>query len=49
VKTAEWVVRALTYQFGWSDEEIAALSPEEAERFVRERWSQPTRPEGEPP
>ncbi|MBI4492051.1 MAG: hypothetical protein HY690_04590 [Chloroflexi bacterium] len=36
-----WVVNALKHQLGKSDEEIAAMTPQEAERYIRERWSQP--------
>jgi hypothetical protein len=36
-----WVANALKRQFGKTDEEIAAMDPAEAERFVRDRWSSP--------
>ena len=36
-----WVVDALKRQFRMSEEQIAAMSPEEAERYVLERWSEP--------
>jgi hypothetical protein len=35
------VANALKRQFGKTDEEIAAMDPAEAERFVRDRWSSP--------
>ncbi|MBI3970650.1 MAG: hypothetical protein HY332_05125 [Chloroflexi bacterium] len=37
----QWVVDALKYQFGKSEEEIAAMTPDEAEQYVREQWDKP--------
>ncbi len=37
----DWVLDALRWQMGVPEAEIAALSPEEAERRVREYWSRP--------
>ena len=34
-----WVAGALKYQFGWSDEEIAAMDPAAAEAYALEQWS----------
>jgi hypothetical protein len=33
--------QALRHQLGKSEQEIAGLKPEEAERLVREHWSRP--------
>ena len=40
-RLAAWVVNTLKRQFGLNEEQIAAMSPEEAERYVLERWSEP--------
>ena len=36
-----WVVNALKRRFGKSDDEIAAMGAQEAERYVLDRWSEP--------
>jgi hypothetical protein len=36
-----WVATALKFQFSKTDEEIAAMNPDEAARYVLDEWSKP--------
>jgi hypothetical protein len=36
-----WILRVLRHELHLSDDEIAALSPEEGQRRVQEHWSRP--------